>query len=320
MVAGCRKRIRLSGALASNVAPTLGLTLALTLWFGAAHAREPRFGLPVQLDAGQELVYQMHYQVERDVKTDSRVVAPIAPPAEPVDLLRTLRVKILEVGAGCPPAKTRLGVEMAPAESAPESATKLVQFTLDVAGNVTDSEGVESLTPGELELWRDWVERFAGVWAFPPNLKRGQKWSSEEPVSDAVIAGLVWQKESQYVRDEPCPRTSGSSTTPAAEICAVVLTKATLKQRFSSKDSTPEDYKLHDLKTSGTARGNNQIISYVSRASGLVVRVAETAAQTMDVAISKTDGSNAVRYHIDAQSQSEILLTSNSPREARPQI
>ncbi|HZS70589.1 MAG TPA: hypothetical protein VFA13_02015 [Candidatus Acidoferrum sp.] len=307
------------GALVPKPGMILGLMLALASPLGLAHAREPHSGVPVQLHAGQELVYQMHYRVERDTKTESRVIAPIAPPAEPIDLLRSVRVKILEAGGGRLPASTRLQVEIAPAGSPPESPAKRVQFALDAAGNVSDTDGIESLTPGERELWRDWVERFAAVWAFPSNLKPGQKWTSEEPVEDAVIAGLVWRKQSQYVRDEPCPRTSAAPSIPA-DTCAVVLSSATLSQKSSPKDSTPEEYKLHDLKTSGTARGNNQIISYVSRASGVIARVAETAVQTMDVAISKTDGSNAVSYRIAARSQSEILLTSNSASEARPPI
>ena len=307
------------GALVPKPSLTLGLTLALALPLGVARAREPHSGVPVQLHAGQELVYQMHYRVERDTKTESRVIAPIAPPAEPIDLLRSVRVKVLEAGSGRVPGSTRLQVEIAPAGSPPESPARHVQFTLDAGGNVSDTDGIDSLTPGERELWRDWVERFAAVWAFPPNLKPGQRWTSEEPVQDAVIAGLVWRKQLQYVRDEPCPRASAASSTPA-DTCAVVLSNATLSQKSSSKDSTPEEYKLHDLKTSGTARGNNQIISYVSRASGVVVRVAETAVQTMDVTISKTDGSNAVSYHIAARSQSEILLTSSSAKEARPPI
>lgn len=245
------------------------------------------------------------------MKADSRVVAPIAPPAQPIDLLRTIRVEVLEVATGPEAPGMRLRAEIAPSDTSANADEKPVQFAVDGAGNITGSEGVESLAPDERELWSDWVERFAAVWALPPQLKPGEKWNSEEAVSNSVIAGLVWQKESQYVRDEPCPRMSAPSSRPV-DSCAVLLTNATLKQKSSAKDTTPEDYKLHDLKTAGMARGTNQIISYVSRASGVVVRVKETAAQTMDVAISKTDGSNAVRYNIDARSQSEILLTSIS--------
>ncbi|PWT86504.1 MAG: hypothetical protein C5B56_12365 [Proteobacteria bacterium] len=73
---------------------------------------------------------------------------------------------------------------------------------------------------------------------------------------------------------------------------------------------------MHDLKTSGTARGNNEIISYASRKSGLIVRATEQAVQVMDVVIAKTDGSNRVHYNIDAKSHSEILLTANGPAAA----
>jgi hypothetical protein len=293
------------------IAAALIFELALPALAVPAPTGNPPISLLAQLRAGQTFVYQVHYQLERDMKTDSRVVAPIAPPAEPIDLLRTIRVEVLEAAGGQPSSSTRLRVQIAPSDEASSSPAKSVQFAIDAAGSVSDIEGLESLTPAERELWRDWLERFAAVWAFPQNLKPGQKWTSEESVSDSVIAGLIWQKESQYVRDEPCPHTS-AILSQSAGVCAVILTKATLKQKSSSKDATPEDYKLHDLKTAGSARGSNQIISYVSRAAGVVVRATESAVQTMDVAIAKTDGSNAVRYNIEARSQSEILLTSSS--------
>lgn len=295
----------------SHIAGVVALTLAFSAQGATESAREPRVRLIPRLHVNETLTYQVHYQVERNVKADSRVVAPIAPPAQPIDLLRTIRVEVLEVATGPDAPGIRLRAEIAPSDSASKDDAKAVQFAIDGAGNIITSEGLEFLASDERELWSDWVERFAAVWSLPQQLKPGEKWNSEEAISNSVIAGLVWQKESQYVRDEPCPRMSAQPSRPA-DSCAVLLTSATLRQKSSAKDTTPEDYKLHDLKTAGMARGTNQIISYVSRTSGVVVRVKETAAQTMDVAISKTDGSNAVRYTIDARSQSEILLTSIS--------
>ena len=107
------------------------------------------------------------------------------------------------------------------------------------------------------------------------------------------------------MKDEPC-----GSALPN-EICAVILTKAILKQKSSPKNATPEDFMLHQLRTIGTARGTNETIIYISLKTGLVVRATEEAAQLLDATIAKSDGSNQVRYNIDAKSHAEILLLSD---------
>ncbi len=92
------------------------------------------------------------------------------------------------------------------------------------------------------------------------------------------------------------------------ENCAVILTTAILKQKSSQKDATPEDYKLHDLRTMGVAKGKNEIITYLSLRTGLVVRATEDANQSMNVIVAKTDGSNRVHYLIDAESHAQVTL------------
>jgi hypothetical protein len=98
----------------------------------------------------------------------------------------------------------------------------------------------------------------------------------------------------------------------------VLLTTAKLVQKSSSKDATPEDFKLHQLKTMGTAKGSNELITYISIETGLVVRATEDGTQQMDVVVAKADGSNAVRYNVDARSQLEVLLLTQAP-QAQPQ-
>src|SRR5260221_731579 len=131
--------------------------------------------------------------------------------------------------------------------------------------------------------------------------------------------GLVWLKRSSYVRDEPCPAaqlTMEGRTNEADrfhETCAVILTTAALKQESSRKNATPEDFKLHELQTTGTARGTNQVIAYISLKTGLVVGATEEASQSMDVVVAKTDGTNRVHYNVDAKSNSEVLLVAERP-------
>ena len=128
-------------------------------------------------------------------------------------------------------------------------------------------------------------------------------------------------KESEYVHDAPCKgmqlTRAGdlAEASQAAETCAVILTTATLRQKSSPKDATPEDYKLHDLRTMGSAKGRNEIITYISLKTGLVVRATEDAKQSMDIVVAKTDGTNRVHYNVDAESHAEVLLVSVAPEK-----
>src|SRR5258708_11205337 len=105
----------------------------------------------------------------------------------------------------------------------------------------------------------------------------------------------------------------GSVLRGCSDSCEVLVKTATLKQKSSSKDATPEDFKLHELRTMGTAKGANEIITYISLKSGLVVRATEESSQFMDVVVAKADGSNRVHYNVDAKSHSEVLLVTETP-------
>src|SRR5208337_4860551 len=117
--------------------------------------------------------------------------------------------------------------------------------------------------------------------------------------------GLVWEKETTYVGNDRCPLIP-------AETCASFLTRATLKQKSSTKDATPEDYRLHELRTSGTAKGTDEIITYISLKSGFVVRATEETQQSMDVTIAKADGTKGVHYTNEASRLLKTLLLTGS--------
>ena len=67
------------------------------------------------------------------------------------------------------------------------------------------------------------------------------------------------------------------------------------------------------LRTSGTARGNNKTILYISLTTGLLVRASDEADQSMSVTIAKADASNHLHYDVDAKSAAEVLLVASSP-------
>jgi hypothetical protein len=198
---------------------------------------------------------------------------------------------------------------------------KSVDFTILPNGKVDAVTGLADLFPDQRLVWQVWLRQFAIAGVFPRDgVKPGQSWKSSEPEqAPSPIVRLEWEKQATYVRDEPCTAIQFSETgivTPKnspTESCAVVLTNAILKQKSSPKDTTPGDFKLHDLRTTGNATGKNETISYISLRSGLIVRVTEDARQFMDVVVAKTDASNQIHYNVEATGHTEVLLVADAP-------
>jgi hypothetical protein len=301
-------------------------------------AGDKHVNLLPKLQPGQTITYLIRFQSDKNVKTKSNVVAPMAPNEGQTDAQGLLRVEVLDVQQTG--SKTTIHARgqfltvnsgaglKKPDDNKPDEdkqrvdpGGKSIEFTISPDGSVNKVIGLDSLFPAQQQAWRQWVARFALAWTLPANgMKFGEKWKSvQAELAGAPIAGLNWARESIYVRDEPCQASqlsiigdvSASSGPP--DTCAVLLTTATLKQKSSSKDATPEDFKLHELRTMGTAKGANEIITYISLKSGLVVRATEETSQFMDVVVATADGSNRVHYNVDAKSYSEVLLVTETP-------
>jgi len=268
---------------------------------------DARPSLLPQLKPGQTLLYEVHGRLNRAVKTESRVSSLRGPQQLQGDLSSQIRVSVQKVLAGKAHPTITVQTELLPVASAqtnpPVSPAQKVTFDIFGSGQLSNVNGLDDLSPEQRLVWQFWVARFAFGWTLPPaRLKLGEKWKFEEPeLNDSLIAGLVWERETTYARDDQCPVFPG-------ETCAVFLTQSTLKQKSSTKDSTPEGYRLHELKTSGTAKGNNQVITYISRKTGLVLRANEDVQQSMDVSVMKSDGTNGVHYTVDATSHLETLF------------
>jgi hypothetical protein len=301
-------------------------------------ASDKRINLLPKLQPGQTITYLIRFQTDKTVKTESKVVAPMAPNAAQIDAHGLLRVEILDVqqasGKTAIHARGRFltldsGVWLKkPGDKKPDwdkqrvdPSGKSIEFTISSDGSVNEVKGLDTLFSEQQQAWQQWVARFALAWTLPADgMKFGEKWKSEQAEqAGAPIAGLHWVRESSYVRDEPCQASqlsilgdiSASSGPP--DICAVLLATATLKQKSSSRDATPEGFKLHELRTMGTAKGAGEIITYISLKSGLVVRATEETSQFMDVVVAKADGSNRVHYNVDAKSHAEVLLVTETP-------
>jgi hypothetical protein len=302
-----------------------------------AGGRDDRLILFPKLRAGATLTYLIRYHSEKVTKSESRVVSPVGPDDSQVEARGLLRIEVLEVQQQGPKAiiharsefqslNSGLGLTPADPRPAPPDAksangeSKVVEFTILPDGKIQGVKGLDALFPEQRQIWQEWVAQFALGGVLPEGgLKVGEKWKTEESESAAsLIAGLTWNKQGTYVRDEPCRPVQVSVTgdivtsDQKSEECAVLLIQATLKQKTSSKDTTPPDFKLHALRTSGTAHGNNETITYISLSTGLVVRATEDANQSMDVRVAKSDGSNHVHYNVDGKSHAEVLLVAET--------
>lgn len=303
-----------------------------------ATASVARVTLFPKLHAGQAFTYYVQYRTKKNVKTESRVVTPTGPQGAETDAQWLLRVDILDVhpegeratiharsqfqSVASAMAQNNSGSQQAsPGSSAPNPESKSVDFTIQPDGRVDAITGLADLFPDQRQVWQVWLRQFAIAGVFPRDgVRPGQSWKSSEPEqAPSPIVRLEWEKQATYVRDEPCTPIQFSETgiiTPKnspTESCAVVLTSAVLKQKSPPKDTTPGDFRLHDLRTSGNATGKNETISYISLQSGLIVRVTEDDQQFMDVVIAKTDASNQIHYNVEATGHTEVLLVADAP-------
>ena len=300
-----------------------------------AKGRPERVNFFPRLQAGQTLAYQISYHSDKHVKTESSVIVATPDDTAKVDVNALVRLEVLGVQAqgqrAVIHARTRfeiLGSDFrfkmpyidppAPQLRKQDPKGKVIEFTILPDGRLDKVTGLDALFPEQQQAWQEWASRFLLAAALGTEKARvAQKWNSEEAEkSPSPIAGLRWMRESTYVRDEPCSavelNVQGSVAPSDAEpeTCAVILTTAGLKQGSHLQNATPEDFKLHKLRTAGTARGANRIITYISLKTGLLIRASEEAGQQMNVTVAKADSSNRVHYDVNAKSRSEVVMVS----------
>src|SRR6266852_4129094 len=188
----------------------------------AVCAGDTRVKLIPDLHAGQTIIYLIRYRSDKNVKTESNVVAPMAPNAAQLDAHGLLQVDVLDVkqegGKTAIHARSQFrtldsGVWVKkPGDKEPhwqiqkvDPEGKQIEFTISSDGSVEKMTGLDSLFPEQQQAWQQWVARFATAWTLPQNgVKLGEKWKSDQPENGAPIAGLYWARESTYVRNENC--------------------------------------------------------------------------------------------------------------------
>lgn len=292
-------------------------------------ASEKALMLRPRLTAGLRLEYSVRYHEAKKVKTESPVTSADQPRNDDATSKGTLRITVLAGPDGDrsgavlraeflpdPANPAQKSEQSAAAAAKGPSPAQSVQFRVLPDGTAGEIPGLDALPTDQQRLFQQWLNLFTSYAQIPAaGVRAGQKWNSDVPETAAApIAGLVWERAGEYVRDEPCPTPSQVSPAIASpakakrESCAVLLIHAKLKQKSSTKDSTPEEYRLHNMKTTGTAQGENETILYISPGSGLVLRASDEAQQKMEVTISLTDGTNRVHYDISANSRTDLLL------------
>jgi hypothetical protein len=203
---------------------------------------------------------------------------------------------------------------------------KVVEFTLDAAGNVKSVSGIEGIVEGAkaAQAARDWIGHLDASSGAPPGgVTIGQTWTSEQPANSLPVAGLVWRTDSQYLRNEPCrppnpdlpPSTSADQAAiPAAgETCAVILAHLNLVRPKPVRNPTPEDYRKNGVQTKGRWSGSGQSLIYVSLRSGAVVSVSQTGSEDMDVTLT-TKQNTSMRYAGTILSRSQVELIGDDVR------
>jgi hypothetical protein len=278
----------------------------------AAAASGDRIVLLPRLQNGQTLRYESRTRLERDVKTKSHVATMTSPAPLRRDLSIGLQLFVQEIrnvhGRPMMAAETELHSQEDAAAGKAAPQTRKVGFTLGGNGEVMRADGLDDLDPEQRLAWQFWIAQFAFALALPPaGVKPGEKWKSVEAErTPSPIAGLVWEREITYVQNDKCPILPD-------EQCASFLSTSILRQKSNPKDATPEDYRLHELKTSGTVSGANKTVSYISLKTGLLVRAAEDVQQSMNVTIARADGSNQIAYQVDVISHFATVFVPSAP-------
>jgi len=291
----------------SGVALGLVCACGILLLGATARERDDRIVLLPRVRNGETVLYESHARINRHVQTKSNVATMLRPGDVRRDLSTQLRLSVQEARLVdkklLMAAETKLEPIEPPSPDQPPPKTPTVSFTIGGDGGVTRAEGLDDLDSEQLLTWQFWVAQFAFGWTLPASgVKPGEKWKSEEPEKTPTpIANLVWERETTYVQNDKCPILGDQQ-------CAVFLTSSTLRQKSNPKDTTPEDYQIRQLKTSGTVKGTNETVCYISLRTGLLVRATEDLQQFMVVTIAKADESNEVHYEMQVTSHLETSV------------
>jgi hypothetical protein len=205
-------------------------------------------------------------------------------------------------------------------------AGQTLQFTLAPDGSLTNFKGLESVTAGGVppEEAVSWIASLVAPGKFPAGgVAVGQQWKAEEAISGAPLAGLFWQTDSTYQRNEECaPMGSGGSdvanaASAPAQQCAVIMSQMTVARHGSQHgDATPEEYLHSGLRTSGTWTGTGQELGSFALGTGLLMDATQSSTQNVDYEIKSAATGSTIHYTAKVENQTGITLVEESKASA----
>lgn len=300
----------------------------------------PRVSLAPRFSSGQSFRYRVVFETTSVASRSGLASDPQGPARRVITWEAGIRLDVLAAPSGAPGAiRLRTTYERSAAEVKsdtfePEAAAieqqyqklegKVLEFTLDAAGKVISTAGLEAVASDEksLEAARaSMAQLAAGPGAPAGGVTVGQKWASEEAASSLPIAGLVWRTSSEYVRDGPCPSpisregaaSSGGDGNPgASESCAVIASHLDLIRSKRVRDPTPEDYRKNGVRTEGTWDGSGENVSFVSLRTGQVVSLTQTDSEKMDVTFT-TSANSTLHYAGTTESRLQVEAVEADP-------
>ena len=309
-------------------------------------ATAQRLHLNPKFSVGQVLRYQISTHTITTSNTTTPIVDAEGSSQLKQNLFIQLRIDVLAVQPGANGAvgtiRLRATYEKASATSETDSYDpgadtlvdqfnklegRAVEFTLDSDGKLSHVAGLDDLlaNPVASSTVRSSMSGLSASALFPKEgIVIGQKWSTEQPLENTPLAGLVRRTQSTYLRDESVatsPAVEAPSTapgtndpgarqnaSPVATNCAVIVSKFEILRHGANSDTTPPDYIHNGLRTSGTWTGSGESLDNISLATGFVVRSTQTAKQNMDFEIVSPTTGSKIHYVGQVETQSQIML------------
>jgi hypothetical protein len=297
---------------------------------------EKRVSLSPRFVAGETYRYEMEVETDTHTSRSGALADPQGPNTSSMVWDATIRIEVLAPVANSGGVRLRTTYEKSTATvrsdsfdpSAAETRDryaklqgKVVDFTLDAAGNVTAVSGLDGIPEDQsgLKAARQWIAQLdASAGAPAGGVGVGQSWTSQQPANSLPLAGFAWRSESQYLRNEPCrpanPDLSGTAAAAgsaaqsgAAQQCAVILSQLNLDRSKSASDMTAEDLRKRGVESSGKWTGSGQSLTYVSLANGLVVSATQTGTEEMDVTLT-TSAKSSLHFAGTISSRSQVSL------------
>jgi hypothetical protein len=330
---------RLIPRVRTSFSAALVLVLALPVSARSSNAKD-RIHLVPQFSAGQVFRYNIQLRMETTSRSTGPVIDPEGATVFDQSVNVVLRLAVLSVAGatgGPGPVRLRATYEKVAASSKsdsydPDAAAKerdyqklegrSMEFTLHPDGKITDIKGLEDVAtdPSRAVAVNQWLNQLTLGASLPQKgIAVGKKWSSKQPLESAPLTGVIWQTESTYQRDEPCPVLELQANTdsggkkpiaPAREECAILLTRSKTRDSQGGRDRTPSVYRENGLRTSGEWKGTGETLSAISLRTGMVVSVTQSSTTHMDFTVTAVASGNHIHYAGDTHSESQITLVS----------